>query len=253
MKNFLKIFIGLILLGCSESEVSFEDLVERFQPQIQDFSGESRLELIADGSDSEFFQIYFNSDADINKISATAKLGHNTFLETGNNELKIKPYQVLNDPELKDKIIADVVIISSTKNAPDTLTINVNQYERKFVISTVRSNSSTVNLTSSSVSILNNFDSEVTLTATLSSELGNKVSEGTKVKFSDFLQDGSSAEGVFREQKLSSNENSQVSVNYNIGNLDPNQNITLIVEVLGKDGDPLSVKDSISLFVKTIQ
>ena len=122
---------------------------------------------------------------------------------------------------------------------------------RSIVLSAIKSEPRNISLQLSNSSILNNFREEVTLTGSLTNELGRKVSQGVSVVFIDNLEDGTAAEGVFRLEQLTSNSNSQVSVQYSAGLIEPNQFINLQVLILDENNNPTSITDLKKIFIRT--
>ncbi|WP_299681407.1 hypothetical protein [uncultured Tenacibaculum sp.] len=93
-----------------------------------------------------------------------------------------------------------------------------------------------------------NYIGEVKFEGILVNSKGNKVSQGVKDRFKDFLSDGSMAGGAFRSEFLTSNMESKVSVVYSPGVISPNQFITIVVEVLDENSNPIGISSSTQIF-----
>ncbi|WP_299221881.1 hypothetical protein [uncultured Aquimarina sp.] len=236
MKKILTLVIVTIFFGCT-TEVDFGDLA---------FITKSRDFVIADGTDTVTFVVTFNNEANIDQISAKATVMNGSFTDNDDDELTIEPVR-----DITGKIESIVEVRGTTSAANTIVRFNINEYTTKFELSPQLSIPSNISLNASAFSVLNNFDGEITLTGSLSNEIGRKVSSGNKVKFEDFFADGSPVNGQYRAQSLSSGADSKVSTVYSPGEIDENQTITLRVTVLDDNGEETNISDSIEIFITT--
>ncbi len=233
----LNYFIVIIIIyGCSKENIIFENLVDDVKL--------SKESLIADGRDALKVEIVFNEAAEISKISGKASINNAKIQDSESNEIDLKPVTLSNGD-----IVSELILTSTTINSDHTLIINVNEYRKSFNIRSIKSIPSSVKLESSASSVGEDFSSEIKLEATLASELGRSVSNGTKVTFSDFYKNGDKVNGVFREVQSSSNNESKTSAFYSPGLVDGNQYIDLKVEVLDSLGNPTGISDIKQIFI----
>lgn len=246
MRKIKTLAISLcFIFSCSKQNVEFKDLISdiQFIPEKQ---------LIANGQDAVLVRVFFNKESVIENINGTVTVSNAIIQESGSNELKLSPTRDLADPALKDEVIVEFFVKSTTLHADHRLNFNVNMFENNStVIPSIRSVPSSVSLSINSFSIEQNYGSEVTLSATVLNSEGKKVSNGAKARFRDVFEDGTPVNGRFREERLSSNNESVVSAIYSLGLVEINQEITIIVELLDDEENLLGISDSKRIIVTT--
>ncbi|WP_156102184.1 hypothetical protein [Muricauda sp. MAR_2010_75] len=236
MKNLA--FLGLLLIivfnSCTD-EVVFSDLVEIEQ---------SRMEWIANGSDTLSFSITFNSESVIDKISAEATISNGTFVENDMTTLTFVPKRT-PDNTIESKII----VKSSTNNSESTIEFNINEFKEEFTIMSNPSTPSKIELSASAFSVQSEFGDEINLTGTVRNSGNKMVSQGVGVLLEDILEDGQPVNGRFRNAALNTNSNSQISAIYTVGNILSYQDIYIVATVLDENKNKTEIIDSVQIFV----
>lgn len=237
MKKLLLLSFLTTLLSCSNDEpTNFDDLVsDVILTGVQNF--------IADGSSKIQGEINFNPDASITDIDAKIILTNATFENSTESTLSLTPEILPNG-----RVRAEFTIVSTTRAGDYSIEVNINQYRRKFNLEAGVSSPEAISLTKSANSVEVNFVGEVTFEGTLKNFENRKVSQGVKVRFSDFLSNGNPAEGIYRAESLISNSDSKVSVVYSPGVITPNQFITIIVEILDENNNSIGISSSTEIF-----
>ncbi|AYB32019.1 hypothetical protein [Chryseolinea soli] len=116
-------------------------------------------------------------------------------------------------------------------------------------IEAVKSSPATIHLEASALGLSGNFLTEVRLEGLLKNDKGKNVSKGAKVAFEDFLQDGTKANGRYRQLQLASSDTSYVTSYYGAPFYPIGTNIKIRVTVLNDVGAKTNVKDSLLLTV----
>jgi len=232
------LLILLLITGCNKEEILFENLVKKVEL--------SKASLKADGKDVLKVTLFFNIDAEISKISGKASINNAIFQESKTNKLDLKPIKTINN-----EIIAEFIITSTTLNSDHALVLNVNEFEKRFEIQSIKSVPASISLETSSFSVGEDFSDEIKLVATLKNEEEKSVSNGAKVVFMDLYDDGTSVNGVFRDEQLSSNNESKTSAFYTPGIVSGNQFINIKAEVLDSLGNLSGIIDTKRIFITT--
>ncbi|MEL6811544.1 MAG: hypothetical protein AAFP76_09435 [Bacteroidota bacterium] len=239
MKNIILLaLIGSCLMSCTKSEIKFSDLAEPI-----DFS---KTTVIANGSDVVTGVVTFNEDADISKISAKLTGSNITISGAENNEKTLSPVRTS-----EGKIEAEFSLTSTNTFGDASLELNVNEYKETYSFEVIKSTVNSISIEPSAFSMLNNFQSEITIEGLLLNEEGKKASRGVVVEILDKLSDGSPANGELRAKQLTSNGDSKISFIYSAGLIDPNQFVTIEAVVLDENGEPSNLNTSIEIFIRT--
>ncbi|WP_299110458.1 hypothetical protein [uncultured Winogradskyella sp.] len=235
MKKLSIIIVAILCTNaCTKNEVSFNDLVE---------IRESRDFIIANAQDTITYVLKFNNEATISLIKAKAEVTNGIFIDNDENELVIEPIR-----NVEDEIEVIVQVRSTTRASPMEVEFNINEYKTRYIVTSQKSIPSNINIEASAFSVGNSYESEVTLTGSLSSEIGRKVSDGYQVVIKDTFEDGTPVNGVYRASALITN-NGLISVVYSPGNISPNQFITIEAIVIDENGLETDIVNQLQLYI----
>lgn len=239
----LSLVLSTLLLACSADDmITFRDIASL---SIDTADVEA---FIADGKSKLLMRLVFNEDAKLEDIVAKASITNASFENKTEKEITLTP-KIRMGRNSRAQIVAETSIISTTKADSVFVEFNVNNYILRFPFLSKKSEPAAIKLTKSKTSIESNYRGEVTITGLLSNIEGGKVSQGTKVVYSDFLESGEPAGGLFRAQEFSSNLNSQVSAIYSAGAIQSEQFVTIKAEVIDQDNNPIGIESTIEVFV----
>ena len=237
MKRILLMFV-VVFLSCGEEDFSFNEVLLEIQPKPGEVS------LIADGVDERRFRMIFNPEATIANIKATAEVTNGIFSDNRENMLTLEPFK-----DADDRIVAFFSVKSTTVNKTVELVFNINDFFVKENIRSVASVPERIQIIPSAFTVQNTLASEITIEANLLNERNRKVSQGIKIKVFDELSDGSTVHGRFRNEQLTSNEESKISFSYSPGEVTPNQDIILRLEAFDTNDVSLGVQEEVKIFV----
>lgn len=203
------------LFSCKPDELTIEDLIQKLEV--------SSLTVPADGSSLITVSAYLNPDIDTNKRTVA-------FTTSAGNYEGGKDGKINKTAEFIDNQLVAVVQLKAP-TSPTTVTIKAEMayteirkdYIAEKTVTATLSEPATLQLTADALSVLNNYEGEITLTARVLNANGKPASSGFEVEFSDVFLNDSAVGGRFRPGSTqTSDNNSQVSVNYSPG-LVPNQ------------------------------
>jgi len=230
---------SLFFMSCEADKIVVDDIISRVTF--------SKTELVANGSDTSTITVYFRKEISKDKVMLDVEVDNGVFIESeeGGNSLK----DISPERNIDNELFVEINLKSTTINAPHNIEFKVGQFTKNENVQSSKSTPASISITSSSFSVQNNFESEIELEGIILNENGAKVSNGTKVIFSDFYADGSPVNGSFRNIKNTSNSESKVSALYSPGIIVPNQFITLMVTVLDENNSSTNIQASIEIYV----
>lgn len=245
MKNRITyILITLFIASCGKEEIVADNIFVALTP--------SQNEVTADGSSTITIKAFLHPDGDESLRTINFKVDKGVFVESGTNELtkaaEINP---------ADSVEAEVVL--RAPSSPGTITVSAQVVlkdlkDRYIKTTTIQANESvvsTLDLTSSSISVVNNFGSEVTITGSLKNSAGANASSGVTVIMYDTDASNNLLSGNFRNQVYTSGGDSKVSVLYSPGSIASDQFVYVKAEVIDENMNPVGIKDSVRLYVRT--
>jgi|GEM_PF-6548227 len=195
---------------------------------------------LADGQTTVDVSAELKADADPAKrnIIFTATAG--TFGTGSDKTITVKADYDNGLMIARTKLKMPVSEASITVTAKPETNVSYQNYSASTTITASKSVAVTVKLEPSSVSVLTNFLSEVTLTGILKNSLNGNVSTGNKVEFKDYYADGVTriAGSAFRAYQASSDAGSKVSCVYSPGAVAPGSTIILECNILDDAGVP---------------
>ena len=255
MRVLAVMYIVLIIVGCQDFEdVTIDQIVSKISCDLENELDCESVTLAADGSSTLDIKLTLNKEAHLESANINAELSIGKFKSSGTKNAIIKPKFVFIDQEgeqdnEKRQVVATDQIIAPDSLGPMKLNFEIQGYRTEEIeLNLVKSKASKIELNSSAFSVKADFGSEVTISGILKNEVGKKVTVGHEVRIRQYLENGDEFEGHFRSIQLISNSKSSISFVYTPGKIEPNQTITLVVEVY--DNDLLTeATDSIEIFV----
>ena len=195
-------FIMFCLIGCRK-EIKTIDIIELNVDPI---------EIIGDNSSVATITATLNPDADDDKRTVIFNATNGSFID-GEGTTISKTAEKFNDSliaiaKLTAPLVEGVITISAEVDIKDLKGIYVSRVE----LNILKSEPATITLTANSLSVVNDFDEEIKLTAKIKNSAGNSVILNTAVSLEDFDQDFNEIEGYFRDEKLNSNELAQENI-----------------------------------------
>ncbi|TDO94939.1 hypothetical protein [Flavobacterium sp. 245] len=240
MKKVVLYFSVLLLFSCTPSA----DIDQVFT----DFSI-SAEEIPADGQSMVNITVKLNDKTDVDRRNVIFKTSGGIFISSS------KDTEVIKAEYEQGRLVAKTTLKVSTK--PGNITLSVApEYDSKvadFVlektIAAVPSKVSSLNVEPSSFGIGSNYLTEVQITGNLRNSAGKFVSNGHKVVFNDFLADGSSAGGAFREVQAETGAESKVSCYYAATQYPIGTAITIRCTVVDENNLPTALASVVKLTI----
>ncbi|MGW9687133.1 hypothetical protein [Flagellimonas sp. 2504JD1-5] len=235
MKRIFYVF--LFMVSCEADPVNFEgDIISSIDID--------KSSLVADGTDNTNIKVNFNKEVDVSRIKLQVKVNNGVFSESDSQTIELTPIA-----DLEKAISAEFTLKSTTSNVDHELEFKIDPYITNRKITSVKSEPHSIKLVADSFKVGTNFSSEIKLEATILNESRKNVSSGAKVKITDLFENGNPANGLFREENLSTKSDSKISAIYSPGFISANQKIILTVDVIDENENELGISDTIEVTV----
>lgn len=205
MRKFLIIPLFILLISCGD-DAEIDDVFQNLQV--------SPSEALADSKSTVNVSVEINEKSSSDRRKIIFKTSSGSFASSGSSSATVEAkYE-------NGILMAKAVLKAGTKAGEVKISVepefdsSVKEFVDSRSINLLPSIPSSLKLEPSSYGLASNFLSEVKIIGYLKNSKGNFVSEGYTVSFSDFLQDGTPAEGMFRDVHLKTVDSSKVSCIY---------------------------------------
>jgi len=209
--------------------------------------------VIGDGSTAFEVTAFLNSSSDksLRMVKFTATKGQFKEASDENKQEAIVSAELLND---SIRAVVQWIVPADTGigfiTAEPVLEDKGGVFLVTDSISIIASLPKSLSLKANSFSVYNQYDGEISVTGLVRNAQNKSVNSGTLVEIKDvFSATGQDVNGRYRDQHLSTNNNSEISTIYSPGSITADQYILLIGTVLNPDGSPSNIKDSIEIYV----
>lgn len=209
MRALLCVLCLALALGCAK-DVSLEDVMGTLEVSTNKFN--------ADGASTIILTTTISNDASPDRRDVVFNTTAGTF-PNGKQEETVKATYVKGQLTATIALTAPMVPGTITLAAGPAFDTQSGDFKRTTIVTADPSNLSQVVINLSSLSMKNDFQSEVTITGTLKNQEGGKVSLGTLISFDLMTQpyDLSPCNCArFRSVKAVSDENGQVSAVFGV-------------------------------------
>ncbi len=208
-----------------------------------------KLELLANGQSTAKISVELNPKTSVDRRNVVFSTNSGVFSGEFKNKIIIKATFI------ESKLIAIATIIAPTKTGKMIIKIepefdsSLKEFNRSVEILLKESRPSKIILGQSNLGIEANFNSEVSISGIISNSENSNVSDGFKIQFEDYLQNGESANGLFRNVKNVTKDSSKVSCIYGSSSHPVGTKIIVVGTLLDENNDKTAIKDSIFLIV----
>lgn len=219
MRKFLIVSFLTLLISCGD-DAEIDDVFQNMQV--------NPLEAAADGKSIINISVEINQKSSSDRRKIIFKTSSGSFTSSGTSSATVEAkYE-------NGILIAKTVLKVGTKAGEAKISVepefdsSVREYVESRSINLVPSIPFSLELEPSSYGLAANFLGETKVTGYLKNSIGNFVSDGYKVSFSDFLLDGSPAGGMFRDAHFTTTDSSKVSFMYSAKNYPVGTKIKII-------------------------
>ena len=232
----LALFVCILNVNCGDlsEEISSSDLIDSVR-----FIEES---LVADGISSGELRITLNEDANPALAVVNCTLSNGLFVSNQDSVIQLTASRMENE-------IVATTRIRSTGNINDiTINVAVNGFDHEEVIVPVEpSMARSLMLSANSFTVRRGFTTFINVVGVLRADGNRNVSIGHRVEIGELLSDSMTISGRFMNERLTSNNVSQVSFSYSPGLVDANQDLLLVGHVIDVFGTRTSITDTLEI------
>src|SRR5690606_27620802 len=206
-----------------------------------------KSELFADGKSTATITVELNSKTSQDRRNVIFTTNVGSFSNDFKKKTTIKASFVDGKLIAKATIIAPTILKKIIIKIEPEFDSNLKEYFSTVEIDVKESEPAKIVLTPSNLGIEANFNSEVIVIGTLFNIESKSVSDGNRVIFEDILENGESANGLFRALSDTTVDSSRVSCIYGASNHPIGTKIKIRGTILDRESKFTSISDSILL------